>query len=125
VGVFSKSADEQIYEAHPKAPESAEAFVKDIPQAQGQAAVSAGKKTAMGRKEYVLIADAIRSSQLTPEQQEAFARHIAPSLRGDNSAFLEERFIDYVTGRGGPRGGSPKPAPKPRAKKAPVAPAGV
>jgi hypothetical protein len=120
VGVFNKSADEQIYEAHPKAPEPAEKFVKNIPQAQGEAALTAAKKTAMGRKEYVLIADAIRSSQLSPEQQEAFARHIAPSLKRDNGAFLEERFVDYVTGKGGPRGGAPKSAPKPRAKAAPV-----
>src|SRR5579863_321051 len=96
VGVFSKAAD--------TTPESAQAFVKDIPQSQP--AVTAGKKLAMGRKEYILIADAIKSSSLSDMDKEAFARHIAPSLRADNSAFLEDRFVDYVMGKGGPRGGT-------------------
>jgi hypothetical protein len=93
----------------PKAPQKAE-----VPQAQGKAAAT---KTAMSKKDYVLIADAIKSSQLSDLDKEAFARHISQSLRGDNSAFMEERFVDYTMGRGGPSGGRVKEAPKPRAKK--------
>lgn len=71
------------------------------------------KKTAMSKKDYVLIADAIKSSQLAPEQKEAFAKHISPSLRADNGLFKEDRFIDYVMGRGGPSGGRVKQPKKP------------
>ena len=112
--------------AQPKAPSKLE-----IPRSQGnsevnkaareKAANDASKgyvyrqgsqpKTAMSKKDYVLIADSIKSSGLAPEQQEAFANHISGSLKSDNSRFMQDRFVDYVMGRGGPSGGRVK-APK-------------
>ena len=102
--------------AQPKAPSKLE-----IPRSKGESEVNKAandasknppaKKIAMSKKDYVLIADSIKSSGLAPEQQEAFANHISGSLKRDNSAFMQDRFVDYVMGRGGPSGGRVK-APK-------------
>ncbi len=73
----------------------------DIPQAQGEAAKLSSKKTAMSKRDYILLADAIKDSQLSDLDKEAFARHLSGYLKRDNSAFLEERFVDYTLGRGG------------------------
>lgn len=95
--------------AQPQAPSKLE-----IPRAQGQSEVNKGAsavKKAMSKKDYILLADAIKTSGLAPEQQEAFANHISASLKRDNSRFMQDRFVDYVMGRGGPSGGRVK-APK-------------
>ncbi len=89
----------------------------DIPQAQGEAAKLSSKKTAMSKRDYILLADAIKDSQLSDLDKEAFARHLSGYLKRDNSAFLEERFVDYTLGRGGPSGGRVKTAPTPRPAK--------
>jgi hypothetical protein len=122
-GSGAQEPTKQEYSTNNPPAQGAEKFVKEIPQAQGKAAA---KKTGMSKKDYVLIADSIKSSQLAPEQKEAFAKHISPSLRADNGLFKEDRFVDYVMGRGGPSGGRVKPQGQPRKPRPAVttAPAG-
>jgi hypothetical protein len=94
--------------------EPAPSFVKDIPQAQGESEVNKMSskigavltsiiKKAMSRKDYIMIADAIKETPMAPEAREAFARRISQPLLQDNPRFDEETFVNYVMGTGGPR----------------------
>jgi hypothetical protein len=80
----------------------------DIPRAQGESEVNkaAASKTAMSRKDYILIADSLRSFKMPNDMREQLARHLAQSLRQDNYRFQEGIFVDYVLGKGGSRGGN-------------------
>jgi hypothetical protein len=108
----------------PKAPQKTQS-----PQAQGQSEQNkaGSSKTAMSRKDYILLADAIKTSQLSGADKEAFANHLSSSLKGDNSAFNPTTFVEYTMGRAGNRGGPVKPQGQPRKPRpAPItAPAGV
>jgi hypothetical protein len=75
----------------------------EIPQAQGKAAML---KEAMTKKDFVLIADAIRGFVMPHDQRRRLAEHFASFLRGTNPNFLAGRFISYALGEGGPSGGS-------------------
>jgi len=63
-------------------------------------------KTAMSRKDYIIIADALRSFRMPNQQREELAQHLSKYLRSDNYNFSEGIFVDYVMGRGGNRGGN-------------------
>ena len=71
----------------------------EIPQAQGKAA--AMLKEAMTKKDFVLIADAIRGFVMPHDQRRRLAEHFASFLRGTNPNFLAGRFISYAMGEGG------------------------
>jgi hypothetical protein len=80
-------------------PSSAEEFVSKIPQSQGKAA-------GMSKQDFILIADALRNFAMANDQRENLARHLSRYLRSSNPLFKEDRFVDYVMGRGGPSGGA-------------------
>lgn len=92
-----------------KAADPATPSTMDIPQAQGESEqnkAAATSKKAMSRKDYILLADALRSFKMPPQQREDLARHLSKSLKQDNHAFNERYFVDYAMGVGGDRGGS-------------------
>ena len=78
------------------------------------------KKTAMERRDYIKLADAISSSSLSDLDKEAFATHLSKTLKADNPRFDQSIFVNYTMGRSGNRGGELKPAPKPRPRKEPT-----
>ncbi len=51
----------------------------------------------MTRKDFILIAETIRFSMLSPENRKQLAADFADSLRGTNSNFDKERFIEAAT----------------------------
>lgn len=59
----------------------------------------------MSRKDYIVIADALRTFRMPNRQREDLARHLSKTLRADNPRFEEGIFVEYVMGRGGNRGG--------------------
>jgi hypothetical protein len=59
----------------------------------------------MSRKDYIIIADAVRSFRMPNQQREDFAKHLSKYLLSDNREFNERIFVDYVLGKGGNRGG--------------------
>jgi hypothetical protein len=81
--------------AQPKKPAEAE-----IPQAK-----DATSKKAMSRKDYIVIADALRSFRMPNQQREDFARHLSRYLKSDNFNFNESIFVGYVLGQSGDKGG--------------------
>ena len=74
--------------------------------AQPSAPKEAASKKAMTRKDYIILADALRSFRMPNQQREDFAKHLSKYLRSDNYRFNERIFVDYVMGVGGNRGGS-------------------
>jgi hypothetical protein len=104
--------------------ESAEAFVSNIPQSQGESEVNKMSaklgsvltsiiKKAMTRKDYILIADAVRETAMSPEQKGEFAERISGPLAADNPRFDQATFVNYCCGRGGSR---PKRQQRPAAQ---------
>ena len=98
----------------PEAPEKLE-----IPESQGETEVgkaaghdfdvengkAAAAKVAMSKKDYILLADAIKSFEVDDALKQKLALHLSGFLKQDNGAFNEQTFIKYVTGTGGPSGG--------------------
>lgn len=91
----------------------AEKFVKEIPQAEGASELNKAAaqlkplvKKAMSRKDYIILADAIRSFKMPNHQREELAKHFSQTLKRDNHRFSEGIFVDYALGRGGARGGN-------------------
>lgn len=60
----------------------------------------------MSKQDFILIADALRQFRMPNQQREDMAKHFSKYLRSSNPYFKEDRFVDYVMGRGGPSGGS-------------------
>lgn len=103
------------------AAEPAAEFVSEIPQSQGKSEAPGNKsasvqslatqlkpmiKKAMSRKDYILLADAIRSFKVPNHTREELAKHLSSFLKRDNYKFSEGIFVDYAMGRGGSRGGN-------------------
>jgi hypothetical protein len=92
--------------------ESAEKFVKDIPQAQGKEA--GNKLSAMSKKDFIALADAIKNMSVGPDEKRNIAEGLCSTLRASNPRFMKERFMGYVMGENGPSGGAVKPIGQPR-----------
>jgi hypothetical protein len=108
--------------------ESAEKFVKEIPQAQGKEA--GNKLSAMSKKDFIALADAIKNMSVGPDEKRNIAEGLCSTLRASNPRFMKERFMGYVMGENGPSGGAVKPIGQPRkSRPAPIttapAPQGV
>lgn len=89
-------------EAKPETPVKVE-----IPEAQGESEENkaAAAKIAMTKKDYVLLADAIRSYEVDEATKKNLALHLSGFLKRDNPRFLQDRFVAYVAGEVGPSGG--------------------
>lgn len=106
-GSGAQEPTKQQYSTNNPPPQGAEKFVKEIPQAQGKAA-------AMGKKDFIALADAVKNMSVGPEEKRNIAEGLCDTLRQSNPRFLKERFIGYVMGTGGPSGGRVKPQGQPR-----------
>jgi hypothetical protein len=92
--------------------EGAEKFVKNIPQAQGKEA--GNKLSAMSKKDFIALADAIKNMSVGPDEKRNIAEGLCSTLRASNPRFMKERFMGYVMGENGPSGGAVKPIGQPR-----------
>lgn len=52
----------------------------------------------MTRKDYILIAQAIKEINATKAKGERIAQIFADVLKNDNERFNEDKFIDYIKG---------------------------
>lgn len=99
----------------PKAPvvaaSGSDAFVTDRDKDGKPEAKEAANKEAMSRKDFILIADAIREFSMPTEQRRQLAEHFAKYLRGTNYNFMSGRFVAYCMGEGGSHGGTYKGEP--------------
>jgi hypothetical protein len=125
-GAQNKPMKQIVEGGTPSAPAAAE-FVKEIPQSQGKTETGAGKKSsyrekigavltsiikkALSRKDYIMIADAIRETPMSPEQKKDFAARLCGPLSEDNPRFDEQTFINYCAGTGPSRPKRKKMAP--------------
>ena len=100
-------ADEELpVEEGEKEASGSDAWVTDRDDSsQPKTPKDASTKTAMSRKDYIIIADALRSFRMPNQEREELAKHMAKYLRSDNFRFSEGVFVNYVLGRGGSRGG--------------------
>jgi hypothetical protein len=114
-GSGAQEPTKQDYSTNNPPAQGAEKFVKEIPQAQGKAA--GNKLSAMSKKDFIALADAIKTMSVGPEEKRNIAEGLCSTLRASNPRFMKDRFMGYVMGENGPGGGAVKPQGTPRPKK--------
>jgi hypothetical protein len=80
------------------------------------------KKAAMGKKDFIALADAIKNMSVGPDEKRNIAEGLCETFRASNPRFMKDRFMDYVMGLGGSSGGKVKPQGTPRPRKGVIDP---